>query len=82
MNMNSNGWLLVAACSLLLVVPSCTQVKEFYKENFPNKITHQDGSNTEAEKYGKTASKETEPCGDHNPCSTNDSGPFSLKWNW
>lgn len=81
MNMKSNGWLLGAACSLLLVVPSCTQVKESYKENFPNKATHQDGSNTAAQQ-GKAASKETEPCGDHNPCSANDSGPFSLQWSW
>lgn len=82
MNMKRNRWLLGAICSLLLVMPSCTQVKEFYKENFTNKVTHQDGSNTEAEEQGKTAPKETGPCGDHNPCSANNSGPFSCEWSW
>ncbi len=82
MNMKSNGWLLGAACSVLLVVPSCAQVRDFYKETFTSKATYQDGSHTEAEKHGKTAPKETEPCGDQDPCNATDSNPFSLKWSW
>lgn len=80
--MKSTRWVLAAACSVVLVVPSCTQVKDFYKDNFPNKATQQDGSHLEEEKHGKTAPQETEPCGDHNPCTATDSNPFSLKWSW
>ncbi len=82
MNMKINGWLLGAACSVLLVVPSCAQVRDFYKGNFTSKATYQDGSHTEAEKHGKTAPKETEPLYDQDPRTASDSSPFSLKWKW
>ena len=82
MNMKINGWLLGAACSVLLVVPSCAQVRDFYKENFTSKATYKDGSHTEAEKHGKTDPKETEPLDDQDPHTAIDSSPFSLKWSW
>jgi hypothetical protein len=82
MNMTRNGWVLGVAFSVLLMVPSCTQVKELYKKTFPHKVTHQDGSPTVAEEQGKTAPKKTEPMVDQDPRTTTDSGPFSLKWSW
>ncbi len=82
MNMKINGWLLGAACSVLLVVASCAQVRDFYKENFTSKATYQDGSHTEAEKHRKAAPKEAEYMDNQDPRTATNSGPFILKWSW
>jgi len=80
--LKSKGWLFVTTCSVLLLGSSCAQVRDFYKENFPNKVTLQDGSNTEAKIHGKATSKEIEQMDKRDSRTTPTSSPFSLKWSW
>ncbi|MDT7042852.1 hypothetical protein [Candidatus Nitronereus thalassa] len=81
-DLKSKGWFLVTACSVLLLASSCAQVRDFYKEKFPNNVTLQDGSHTEAEMNGKAASKEIEQMDKRDSRTTTTSSPFSLKWSW
>ncbi|MDT7042850.1 hypothetical protein [Candidatus Nitronereus thalassa] len=82
MGLETKGWLVVTACSVLLVASSCAQVRELYKENFPHEGALQDGSNTQAEIHGEGASKEIEQMDKRDSRTTTTSSPFSLKWSW
>jgi len=80
--MNMKSWLLVTACSVLLVISSCAQGRDFYKETFPSKLTYQERPHAEAEKHRKAAPKETEHMDHQDPRTATNSGPFILKWSW
>jgi hypothetical protein len=82
MGVKTKGWFVVTACSVLLVASSCAQVRDFYKENFPHKVTVRDGSNTQAEIHGEGASKEIEQMDKRDSRTTTTTSPFSLKWSW